>query len=304
MHTKAVELYRQHNTNIFNENKSFRHADIEAAFSHESNLFNSIEDGISILDRDLNIVRVNFTMQTWYAHKKHIEGRKCYAVYHDLKAPCADCPIMRAIETGKAQRDIVSYRMKEAHVSGWHELQGFPVFDGEAIVGVVEFVKDITYEVDLYSKICAIEKNMEGIRAQNDLLKVYIEQKEDEKKTIENTITGNVKKYIRPLIRHIREGVQEKPAEYEMLSLLDSLFENIVTPYLSGAPAIDDFSSREIEIMSLIRAGRSSKEIAEAICVSKKTIDFHRANIRKKLGLEPGRDNLRSCLLRTPLPLD
>lgn len=304
MHSKAVEMYREHNTNIFNPNKSFQYADIEAAFSHESNLFNSIEDGISILDNEFNIVRVNFTLQTWYAHKKHIIGKKCYAVYHDRKSPCADCPIMRTIETRKAQRDIVSYRMKETGSSGWHELQGFPVFEGEELAGIVEYVKDITCEVDLYSKICMIEKNLENIRAQNDLLKGYIEQKEVEKKTIESTITGNVKRYIRPLIRHIREAVQEKPAEYEMLSFLDSLFENIVTPYLSDASTLADFTSREIEIMSLIRSGRSSKEIAEAMCISKKTVDFHRASIRKKLGLEPGRDNLRSCLLRSHLPLE
>jgi len=55
-----------------------------------------------------------------------------------------------------------------------------------------------------------------------------------------------------------------------------------------------------MQIASLIKEGRSSEEIAKTLVVSKKTVDFHRANIRKKLGLhaETGeRTNLMSSLL-------
>ena len=54
-----------------------------------------------------------------------------------------------------------------------------------------------------------------------------------------------------------------------------------------------------MQIASLIKEGRSSEEIAKTLVVSKKTVDFHRANIRKKLGLhtETGeRTNLMSYL--------
>lgn len=301
---KAIAMYRERNTRVFNPDKCFSKEDIDAAFKGESNLFNSIEDGISILDTSLNIVRVNFTMQKWYAHKPRLVGQKCFAAYHDRGGTCAGCPIMKVIQTHKAHRDIVSYEMKQGRASGWHELQGFPILDGEELVGIVEYVKDITREMDLHAKISAIEKDMGLVKSQNALLKTYIEQKETEKREIEDTIRSNIRKYIKPVLRHMRESFSQRPAESDMLSFLDSLFENIVTPYLSGPSGLVDFTSREIQIMAMIRAGSTSKEIAEALHLAKKTVDFHRGNIRAKLKLQPGRDNLRSFLIRSHIALD
>lgn len=42
-------------------------------------------------------------------------------------------------------------------------------------------------------------------------------------------------------------------------------------------------TKREIEVLSLVIEGRSSKDIAEALYVSKRTVDFHLANIYEKL---------------------
>jgi PAS domain-containing protein len=45
------------------------------------NVFDAIQDGISALDCDLNIIRVNQWMERMYAIRKPLVGRKCYAVY-------------------------------------------------------------------------------------------------------------------------------------------------------------------------------------------------------------------------------
>jgi len=42
-------------------------------------------------------------------------------------------------------------------------------------------------------------------------------------------------------------------------------------------------TKREIEVLSLIAQGHSSKEAADALYVSKRTVDFHLANIYDKL---------------------
>jgi two-component system invasion response regulator UvrY len=47
-----------------------------------------------------------------------------------------------------------------------------------------------------------------------------------------------------------------------------------------------DLSRREIEIISSIRQGHSSNEIAVALSISVKTVDVHRYNIIKKLNLK------------------
>ena len=42
-------------------------------------------------------------------------------------------------------------------------------------------------------------------------------------------------------------------------------------------------TKREIEVLSLIAQGHSSKEAADVLYVSKRTVDFHLANIYDKL---------------------
>ena len=44
-------------------------------------VFDAVQDGISALDCDLNILRVRQWMERMYAIQKPLVGRKCYAVY-------------------------------------------------------------------------------------------------------------------------------------------------------------------------------------------------------------------------------
>ena len=57
------------------------------------------------------------------------------------------------------------------------------------------------------------------------------------------------------------------------------------------------FTPRELEIASHIRAGWSSKQVAQFLHISVKAVEFHRINIRDKLGIGNTRENLYSFLL-------
>jgi DNA-binding NarL/FixJ family response regulator len=48
------------------------------------------------------------------------------------------------------------------------------------------------------------------------------------------------------------------------------------------------FSAREFEVLQLLKSGKSTKEIARVMDVSVRTVDLHRARIKRKLGLRTG----------------
>lgn len=45
---------------------------------------------------------------------------------------------------------------------------------------------------------------------------------------------------------------------------------------------------RELEVLEHLKCGKSTKQIAGALSVSPRTVDVHRSNIKKKLGLRTG----------------
>lgn len=52
-------------------------------------------------------------------------------------------------------------------------------------------------------------------------------------------------------------------------------------PALSGSAAL---TSRQRQILQLISEGRHNKEIADVLCVSVRTVEFHRGRLKAKLG--------------------
>ncbi len=56
-------------------------------------------------------------------------------------------------------------------------------------------------------------------------------------------------------------------------------------PRGSSSP-IEKLSDREFEVFQLVGGGKSTRDIAEQLGLSPKTVDVHRANIKEKLGLK------------------
>ncbi len=107
-------------------------------------ILESIQDGISVLNKDLTIRYVNSTMEEWYSDNTPLTGEKCYAAYHNAKTPCDFCPSLKSLETGEVEKEIVP-GLKDSEVD-YLEIYSYPIFSGEKeeIDGVVEFVRDIT----------------------------------------------------------------------------------------------------------------------------------------------------------------
>jgi PAS domain S-box-containing protein len=111
-----------------------------------SSIFSSIQDGISILDKEFRIIQVNPAMEKWYADSMPLVGKKCYAAYHDRGRACKACPSRQTIKAGKPAYEIVPLKVRGNSIPGWLEVFSFPLKDELTgrTRGVIEYVRDIT----------------------------------------------------------------------------------------------------------------------------------------------------------------
>ena len=98
--------------------------------------------------------------------------------------------------------------------------------------------------------------------------------------------------YLEKMKRHVTD---EKSRSY--LSLLESGLKDITAEFPNRlSTTFSSLTPTEIEVAKLVVQGRSSKEIATVMSIATSTIDFHRNNIRKKVGIQSSGVNLRSYL--------
>lgn len=115
-------------------------------------VFNAIQDGISVLDPNLQIVAVNHVMERWYEKNMPLIGKKCYEAYHDRTSPCENCPTLKALESKKVEFAVVP-GLKGSKVE-WLELFCYPVLNESGkVVKIVEFVRDITEKKKVEEKL-------------------------------------------------------------------------------------------------------------------------------------------------------
>lgn len=254
-------------------------------------IIESIQDGVSILDTSLNIKYLNATMRHIYAHKQGAVGKKCYAIYHGLSAPCADCPSLQCLETKKPQTGVVRYWLNEKEYN-MHQLFSIPILNSKnEIVLIMEYVRDITFQTSMTDHLNELTQRFEVLEKQNELLADLLVQRERSKTELEETISSNVERFIKPSLEYLKKTVH--PGDIE---LVNGLIDEIVYPITKKrSTAMASLTPRELQVASLIKEGFSSKEIAGKMCVTQKAVDYHRLNIRKKLKL-PRDVNLRTHL--------
>lgn len=260
-------------------------------------IINSIQDGICLLDKNLNIINVNEAMRQWYTNQKVFYGRKCYSVYHNLKAPCSNCPVIKTIEQKVIMSSVVKYT-KEKKDEGWQQLYAIPILNANnEILGVIEYIKDISVLTNIKKHLEEIEYNIEELKDKNRILNNLIEKQAYEKKIVQDGIDFKMEKIIKPAIKYILKYNSKNDNSDEFINMFLNELSNSVKS--ENTTEYSNFSPREIQIADLIKEGSSSKEIASKLFVSQKTVDFHRKNIRKKLGLKYVKGS--SCNLKSYL---
>jgi PAS domain S-box-containing protein len=128
-------------------------------------------------------------------------------------------------------------------------------------------------------------------------LRVLLKQRDEDKTELEEKVLSNVKELVVPFLAKVKKT----PLDYKQFSYIDILESNlndITSPFMHNlSTKYINLTPKEIRVAYLIKEGKTTKEIGEMMGVSPRTIETHRKNIRKKLGIENKKGNLRSRLL-------
>jgi len=182
------------------------------------------------------------------------------------------------------------------------ETRGLPVIDDKGnLLGYRGSDRDITErkkaEEALKKRENELEIKTHTLEEANIALKVLLKRREEDKSELEEKILLNIKELVVPYLEKLKKGISDEKQKTH-ISILESNLNDIISSFSHKLSSkFLNFTPTEIQVANLLRQGRTSKEIAELLNSSPKTVASHRENIRKKLGLRNKKTNLRSYLL-------
>ncbi|HMK64442.1 MAG TPA: PAS domain S-box protein [Thermodesulfobacteriota bacterium] len=142
-----------------------------------------------------------------------------------------------------------------------------------------------------------LENKSRNLRELNTALRVLLKQREDDRQELEEKVISNVKEFVLPYVEKIKNN-KMTPGDSVYVDIMESNLREIISPFSRKlASKYKELTPKEIQIANFIKEGKTSKEMADILNVSKSAIDIHRYRLRNKLGLNNQKVNLRSHLI-------
>ncbi len=151
-------------------------------------------------------------------------------------------------------------------------------------------------EIALKKREKELKNKTLNLREVNTALNVLLKQRETDKAELEERVLLNINELILPYLEKLKTKVlEDKQKAY--VEIISSNLNDIVSPLMrSLSTKLIKLSPTEIQVINLIKQGKTTKEIAKTMNLATSTIDFHRNNIRKKLGIKNKKINLAAYL--------
>jgi PAS domain S-box-containing protein len=152
-------------------------------------------------------------------------------------------------------------------------------------------------ERNLRQKEREIKLNSLHLEETNIALKVLLEQREKDKNELEEKVLTNVRGLLLPCLERL-QGCRLNDRQKVYTDIIETNLNAIISPFLHHLSSRSlNLTPAEIQVAGLVKDGKTSKEIASLMNVSERGVEFHRNNIRRKLGMTNAKKNLRSYLM-------
>ena len=177
-----------------------------------------------------------------------------------------------------------------------------PVFDDKGnFKGSFSVITDITDLKQTQQAVKEREQELEmqaaNLEEANAALKVLLKRRDEDKKELEEKVLFNIGELVEPYLAKLKNSELDG-RQKAFLNILESNLNDIISPFSRNLYfSYLNLTPSEMKIAGLIRQGKTTKEMASLLNLSGRTVETHRKNIRKKLGLRDRKANLRTKLL-------
>ncbi|PLX46965.1 MAG: helix-turn-helix transcriptional regulator [Desulfobulbaceae bacterium] len=271
---------------------------------------NSLSVHIAILDEHGIILETNRAWQE-FGRANGLQGRAdsvgvnyldiCDRADQDAMGECVMIARgIRAVIAGNMEEFFIDYPCHAPHEERWYALRVVRFQEpgrNKVILSHENITPLLKSRQQLQKKEQEIRDKARDLEEANIALKVLLERRDQDKQRLEENVLANVRELILPYMERLMES-RLPPQERTYVAIVKDRLAEIVSPFLNRLAALHTIlTPQEIQVATMVREGRTSQEIADALLITASGVAFHRKQIRKKLGLTGTKSNLRSFLL-------
>ena len=214
--------------------------------------------------------------------------------------PAAVVEAIRRVMAGEIEEFFMNYPCHAPDHERWFALRVVPFREAgskKVILAHENITPLIQVQRSLVRKESELREQAEKLEETNIALKVLLKHREEDREQLEGNMLANVRQLILPNVAKLLDAGLAG-IERTLVEIIEERLHEIISPFLHRLTSLNKvLTPQEIQVAALVREGHSSKEIADVLLISVSGVDFHRKQIRRKLGLSGSGKNLRSHLL-------
>ena len=261
----------------------------------QQNLIDSIPVPVYFKDPDLRYLGCNRAFEEAIGmNKEHIIGKTVYGIMPEKLANIHQQKDLQLLKAGELKYYEISAEYPDGEE---HELLVFKALfldEKGAVEGLIGTNLDITERNRTRQQL---EHHAEELKNTNTALRVILKQVNENKTDMEDKILDNFSRLISPHLETLEASLGNSP-QLEYVKIIQENIKKITSGFSQKlSSSYLGLSPREIQVADLVRHGRTNKESAGLLSISVNAVEFHRNNLRRKLGIQNKKVNLRTYLL-------